>query len=92
MMPTPEGYAGLPVAVVNGKPVVIDNENDPKYNFNALYYQMMKDPKLLKRDELFPIYGKGTPYTSMALGGEVDLTPEEEEAFFKATGKRIKRN
>lgn len=82
-MPTPEGYGGYPIYLVNGKPVVVDPQ------FNKGNFQMYKDPNLLRKDELFPIYGKGTPY--MAMGGDVEISDAEMEEIFKLTGKRLKR-
>lgn len=65
--PIPEGYTGLPVYIVNGKPIVADQK------FNQEYYKMYKDPKLLKQDELYPIYGQGYPYKpQMEQGGRFD--------------------
>ncbi len=82
-MQTPEGYGGYPIYIVNGKPVVVDPQ------FNKGNFQMYKDPKLLRKDELFPIYGKGTPY--MSMGGDVEISDAEMEEIFKLTGKRLKR-
>ena len=82
-MATPEGYGGYPIYLVNGKPVVVDPQ------FNKGNFQMYKDPNLLRKDELFPIYGKGTPY--MAMGGDLEISDAEMEEIFKLTGKRLKR-
>lgn len=58
----PEGYGGHPVYLVNGKPVVVDKD------FNKEYFNMYVDPKLIGKDELYPIYGRGLPYQQ--FGGQ----------------------
>lgn len=78
----PEGYIGLPIYIVNGKPVVTDEK------FNKEFFNMYKDSRL-GADMLYPIYGQGTPYK--ALGGEIDLSSEEEDMLRKM-GIKIKRN
>jgi len=60
-----EGYSGLPVYNINGKHVVVDKD------FNKSYFNMYQDKKLLGKDELFPVYGKGTPYQEHSMGGPV---------------------
>lgn len=64
----PEGYAGHPVYLVNGKPVVVDKK------FNQEFFNMYEDPKFLGKDELFPIYGRGIPYQQ--LGGPNAMMPD----------------
>lgn len=73
----PAGYQGLPVYLVNGKPVVVDKK------FNQEYFNMYQQNKLIGKDELFPIYGRGIPYqrpaTNMQDGGYVDMDLTDEE-------------
>ena len=71
----PSDYTGLPVYRVNGKPVVLDKK------FNEEYFNMYQQNKLLGKDELFPIYGKGTPYKkpTMQDGGYVDMDLTDDE-------------
>lgn len=73
----PEGYNGLPVYLVNGKPVVVDEK------FNKEYFNMYQQNKLFGKSELFPIYGRGTPYrrptTNMQDGGYIDMDLTDEE-------------
>ena len=54
----PEDYKGLPLYKVNGKIVSIDRD------FNKEYLNFYKDEKFLGKDVLYPVYGKGTPYTT----------------------------
>lgn len=78
----PEGYAGHPVYLVNGKPVVVDKK------FNQEFFNMYEDPKFLGKDELFPIYGRGLPYQQ--FGGPNPMMPDFGKMFKDVAKEQVK--
>lgn len=78
----PEDYKGLPIYLVNGKPVVFDRD------FNKEFFQLYQEPKGKTR-ELYPVYGRGVSYRTQQFqdGGEFIKDSEGKDVFISPEQK-----
>lgn len=81
----PEGYKGLPVYLVNGKPVVFDRE------FNKEFFQLYQDPEGKTR-EMYPVYGRGVSYRTQQFqyGGTLNGKNPGDDIEFEYNGEIVK--